>query len=83
MEIHKTIRSELCDGVNRQLTKVVFDSTLNGAWAYSYRMRKPDNDVLGFVIIAAILATLMFASITNQSDIHSSIAIENAAANNR
>jgi hypothetical protein len=46
-------------------------------------MRKPDNDVLGFGIIAAILAMLMFASIAHQSDFHSSIAIENAAANNR
>ena len=46
-------------------------------------MQKPDNDLLGFGIIAAILAMLMFASITNQSDIHSSISIENAAANNR
>jgi hypothetical protein len=72
-----------CDSVNRQLTKGAFDSTLNGAWAYLYRMRKPDNDVLGFGIIAAILAMLMFASIAHQSDFHSSIAIENAAAKNR
>jgi hypothetical protein len=39
--------------------------------------------LLVFGIMTAILAVLMFASVTTQSNIHSPAAIENAAANSR